>query len=402
VSGTQDGLGAPFATKCRIAVLCTNRRLGVPRKLDFKGEDTFAGQIRRGLGSDAESLDWAHKTIIIGMGAYALEHMRTAIERGAPYCSILCRQRGTVCPQSIDWVNFVRPVEDNFLKNGGGSAIIHEAWENSYKESGAIIPNCWSFKPLMLKPDGHTVSTSDLFFVAHYLKMAETIVGEIAEVKPKGIHTIASGEKPDTFLECGVLIKCVGFHINAANEKILGEERKQFRAIGLIDENLWCQLEAHLDAGFFNLPFGSSYLSAVNFCAQLVSKGWNEPESMAKLLSTPVNANVTTFTTADIFDSIQAAQKVLPAVYDILHKQVVDVRDRFNKALSFKEYLDRNEIQWDECHRLLYGRTPVANARRKPQLKWRFRPFEKMVKDEWDRYFAKQEAKKQMAAVEIS
>mmetsp|Transcript_88994 Transcript_88994/g.267661 ORF Transcript_88994/g.267661 Transcript_88994/m.267661 type:complete len:284 (-) Transcript_88994:158-1009(-) len=283
------------------------------------------------------------------------------------------------------------------MKNKGGAAIVHEAWDETYKEAGAKHPDCWNNKPMMLKPDGHTVSTSDLFFVGHYLKMAATLLGEIDHVVANGVITTASGEKPNELLECGVLIKCVGFHINAANEKILGE-RKEFRAIGLIDDQLWCQLESHLDKTTFNLPFGSSYISSVNFVAKLISKGWREPETMAKMLSTPKNSNVTTFSTTELFESVQAIQAVVPDVKGMMHEQVVEVRNRFNSTLLFKEYLDRNEVQWNEYHLMCYPKTPVVNPRRKPQLKWRFRPFEAMVIAEWDRFNKRQAAK----AVDLS
>ena len=111
-----------------------SHRLGEPRELSFPDEDKFKGSIARGLKSDAEGLDWAHRTVVIGMGAFALEHMRTALERGAPYCSILCRRRGTVCPQVVDWVNFVRPVNNDFMKDGKLSNAVQLAWGTKYTE----------------------------------------------------------------------------------------------------------------------------------------------------------------------------------------------------------------------------------------------------------------------------
>lgn len=162
MEGQQDETSAPFSITCELAVLCTNRRLGSPRQLSYQGEGDFAGVVARGLNSDAESLEWNQRTVIVGFGAFALEHMRTALERGAPYCSILARRRGTVCPQVIDWVNYVRPVEEDFMKADQGSTIVQVAWHDTYVSSGAKIPDCWKERPPSLKPDGHTVSTSDL------------------------------------------------------------------------------------------------------------------------------------------------------------------------------------------------------------------------------------------------
>ena len=40
--------GSRFTVASRMAVLCTNRRLGRPRQMILAGEDQFAGQIFRG------------------------------------------------------------------------------------------------------------------------------------------------------------------------------------------------------------------------------------------------------------------------------------------------------------------------------------------------------------------
>lgn len=390
VEGTQ-GQHA-FTTKCKLAVLCTNRRLGAPRELNFPGEKDFKGVIARGLNSDAEQLVWNDRVVIVGMGAFALEHMRTALERRAPYCSILCRRRGTVCPQVVDWVNFVRPVEPDFMKETTGSSVIQNAWRESYIASGAKPPDCWSEKPRMLKPDGHTVSTSDLFFVAHWLKVAATFVGEVETFVPDGIVTKDWGELPSALMPCGVVIKCVGFEINKANEKILG--RKNMRGIGLVDDQLWTVLEAHLDKSFFSLPFGSSYLASANFMAATIGRFWNKKDMMAAALTTPINCTLSHFTAADVFDSMTEVQKVVPEVSEIIYDKIIGTIDRFNAALNFKDYLDRNETMWSEYHELLYRTTPVVNPRSKGLLPWKFRIFEEMVDGEWKRFRAREAERK--------
>ena len=42
-----------------LMVLCTNRRLGLPRQIVFPGEDSFAGLFLRGLGGDNVDVPWA-------------------------------------------------------------------------------------------------------------------------------------------------------------------------------------------------------------------------------------------------------------------------------------------------------------------------------------------------------
>jgi hypothetical protein len=192
----------------RMAVLCTNRRLGRPRQMILAGEDQFAGQIFRGLNGDVNSLRCSgERVLVLGMGAFAVENMRTSLERNAAYVTILCRRRGTVCPQLIDWLNFVRPFDDSFRHNAAGDAVVLSHWHRVYDVSGACRPECWSEG--LLKPDGHTVSVSDLFFIAHHAGMLETMRGEVACLE----GTVARTRNGDAF-EAGVVIKFVGFDLN--------------------------------------------------------------------------------------------------------------------------------------------------------------------------------------------
>lgn len=93
------------------------------------------------------------------MGAFAIENMRTAFERGAAHVTLLCRQRGTVCPQLVDWVNFIRPWEmhDHLPRHAAaGDAEVLQAWRAAYDVSGAVRPECWQqdffeIEPCILK-----------------------------------------------------------------------------------------------------------------------------------------------------------------------------------------------------------------------------------------------------------
>ena len=63
----------------------------------------------------------------------------------------------------------------------------------------------------MLKPGGHTVSTSDLYFVAHKLERASTVVGEIARLEKPDVVVLDETASNAT-LKAGCIVKCVGFH----------------------------------------------------------------------------------------------------------------------------------------------------------------------------------------------
>ena len=134
---------------------------------------------KRGLGGDVDALRcMGDRVVVLGMGAFAIENMRTSFERGAAHITILCRRRGTVCPQIVDWVNFIRPFDDEFKRSAAGDAVVLMHWQKAYDLTGATRPECWKEEGV-LKPDGHTVSTSDMFFIAHHMRMIATRLGEV-------------------------------------------------------------------------------------------------------------------------------------------------------------------------------------------------------------------------------
>ena len=370
-----------FRTTCDIAVLCTNRRLGAPRAVPYVGEESFAGAICRGLASDAERITWKGDALIVGMGAFGLEHFRTALERGASRATILCRRRGTVCPQVIDWVNYIRPVDADFNKRPSGSAQIQMAWAKTYQSSGAKPPECWKERPRLLKPDGHTVSTSDLFFVAHHTRVGATLLGEVGRVVSDGVITQDHGEAPGSKISCAVLIKCVGFELNATNEHILG--KSEFSAIGVVDENLWYVAEPHIDAGAFSLPFGSSYLNQAQFQMKLMAHAFRTPSCAQALFRLPRDSNVTRYTSTEVFRAVTAAAHVDPSVGDMLRDHVAETTRAFHASMPFDIYLDRNEVMWVEYHLLIYEKQGVKHTH---YLPWLFREFGKLIATETEAY----------------
>ena len=145
------------------------------------------------------------------------------------------------------------------------------------------------------------------------------------------------------------------------------QNQRVLRARPAVD-SLWVVLEAHLDAGFFSLPFGSSYSAQAAYTAVCIARGFSNPASMTEMLTTPVNATISHFTASDLFDSLVAIQAVCPELREYLHKYIAQATERFNSALSFSEYLDRNRVMWTEYHEFLYPRTPIINARDKGEL----------------------------------
>eukprot|EP00316_Scyphosphaera_apsteinii_P011558 CAMPEP_0119344808 /NCGR_PEP_ID=MMETSP1333-20130426/107160_1 /TAXON_ID=418940 /ORGANISM="Scyphosphaera apsteinii, Strain RCC1455" /LENGTH=740 /DNA_ID=CAMNT_0007357257 /DNA_START=18 /DNA_END=2240 /DNA_ORIENTATION=+ len=355
ITGTQTG--ASFSSKAKLVTLCTNRRLGTPRELTLPGEDKFEGLVRRGLNSDCEgeNMNWKGKHIlIVGFGAFALEHFRTGLERGCDYMAILARRRGTVCPQIIDWINFIRPFDKNFEHPKEGSGISFEAWKKCYEESGATLPECWKERPMILKPDGHTVSTSDLFFIAHKLQMATTDLGAIEDCTATSV-IYGDGEKK---MECDVVIKCVGFNINMTNSKIVN--RTHMRGTGLVDRNLWILVESHLDSKIFSSVFGSSYLNSQQFACQKIVELYKDNDMQTKYLEmVPSDADINHVKASEMLSASMKSPvsgRALGGERSDLRKYIDGQAAKMHDSLAWKDYHSRNKDQWEAIHAMLYPR----------------------------------------------
>lgn len=355
--------------RARLVVLCVNRRLGEVRNLTFAYEERFQGDVFRGLRGDAARYDFSGKRVlVVGMGAFAVENMRTALEGGAQSVCVLARRRGTSCPQVIDWVNFVRP----FLHEEGGgggmskrstpySVSMFQLWEQAYQVSGATLPECWHETPRALKPDGHTVATSDIFFVAHWLGKVETHVGEVEECLAHGMRCTSGTLTTDTkVVDCDVLIKCVGFHVQPANERLLG--RSTFHGMGLVDRNLWAVFEPHLDVTSFQQPFGSSILNGVECRAKLIRSVFRNPWMHERIVASSAQVGINSLTFEETTAGMTRALEAVPELTKVLQEHLEEVRTRCDGVFQIDEYVAANKIQWANLHSMLKTNAYVSSS----------------------------------------
>ena len=91
------------------------------------------------------------------------ENMRTTLERAALNVHFLARRRGAVCPQIIDWVNFIRPFDDRMLRYADDDVQVFAAWRSVQTDTGAVHPECW--REGLAKPGGHTISVSGVLWL---------------------------------------------------------------------------------------------------------------------------------------------------------------------------------------------------------------------------------------------
>jgi len=220
-----------------------NRRIGNRREVDWPKSDAFGGKICYGYGNEVQGLDfWGKKVLIIGAGAFAYENVRTALEHGARKVTLLGRRDGTTSPKWIDMLAFLRPLDETLSQNKSANMVSFDTWQRCYMDAGLKLPDCW--KDGLLKPNGHTISVSDLAFIAGFHGMCELKRGEVDHCMESGVQ-LKDGSK----IPCDIIIKCCGFLLNEDVPKITGYKKMQ--PFGLMDFNLNYQAEPKLDGGQF-------------------------------------------------------------------------------------------------------------------------------------------------------
>jgi len=159
--------------------------------------------------------------------------------------TILGRRAGTTCPKWIDMIAFLRPLDPwDWSTNKKGNPISFDAWEKCYKDAGLKTPECW--EEGLLKPHNHTVSVSDLAYIAGYHGMVDLRVGTIKCFCNDGHRVeLTNGDKIDV----DIIIKATGFHLNTEVPQITGEKR--IYSFNLLNYNLNYGAEPLLDAGQF-------------------------------------------------------------------------------------------------------------------------------------------------------
>jgi len=233
---------------CKFVLFAVNRRIGKRRDVVFKDETNFRGDICYGYANELTHLKfWGKRVIIVGAGAFAFENLRTALEHGAKHVTILGRRSGSTCPKWIDMIAFMRPTDEHYNTNRGGNMISFEAWRKCYEDAGLDPPECW--EEGLLKPHNHTVSVSDLVFVAGFHGMTNLKVGEIDRFRSDGHGVIL---KDGSQMDVDIVIKCTGFHLNEQVPKITG--KSHMYPSSLVDFNMAYIAEPLLDGG----QFGSS------------------------------------------------------------------------------------------------------------------------------------------------
>jgi hypothetical protein len=156
--------------------------LCVPHRKTWPGEDIFGGQIAYGFSNEFEY--WRveqEEVILIGMGAFAAENVRTLMEYGASKIWLICRHFNLLLPRCISWYI-------NQSETPPPAAFILDAFVPMYKQCGW---DPWEFFSITSNADRTVASIKqytrwgigDATFLAVTYGLCQIINGEVKRFK---------------------------------------------------------------------------------------------------------------------------------------------------------------------------------------------------------------------------
>mmetsp|Transcript_45513 Transcript_45513/g.140637 ORF Transcript_45513/g.140637 Transcript_45513/m.140637 type:complete len:790 (-) Transcript_45513:111-2480(-) len=158
--------------------------LVVPHRKTWPGEDVFGGQIGYGFSHEFDYRKLpGQDAVIIGMGAFAHENVRTFVEFGGNKVYNVCRHFNLMMPRVVCW--WV-----NQSSCPPTAAMVLHAMKPMYDLIGM---NPWNFFSVTANAE-RTVATikqytrwgiSDIYFLAIYFDKLETVQAEVKRFKPR-------------------------------------------------------------------------------------------------------------------------------------------------------------------------------------------------------------------------
>jgi hypothetical protein len=342
---TRDGETAEVTSTG--VILAVNDRVGTPRSVTWENQGRFQGTLVSGMCDDAAGLDWHDRTVaIVGMGAFAVENARTALEAGARTVRVVCRRHGTVCPKIIDYLNFSTAYNERFEHERKGNIRNMMLWKRLYDLSGATQPECWMEK---IKHPGHTISVSDIWFIAHYVKRLETVRGSVSGMFEHGLVV------EDRRVEADIVVNCVGFHRNAPAAGALSGATEMYNT-NYLDKDFMYLADAYIDDNAHNSFFGSSVLEMVKFYLQVYLELFNSPDFERMMKAEGIQRiPIEDRKWSHYIEGAGALIRANPRFLQIARAQIERRSANFRETHDLETYVTENKREWLDTHRLLAG-----------------------------------------------
>jgi hypothetical protein len=356
--------GQSGSVDSRGVILAINDRVGVPREAAWKNQDAYQGILANGISDDVAGLDWRDKrVVIIGMGAFAVENARTALEAGARQVTVLCRRHGTVCPKVIDYLNFASAYDERFEHERKANIRNMMLWKRLYDLSRATQPECWMER---IKHPGHTISVSDIWFIGHHLNRLATVTGTVGGMFEHGL-LVADGR-----LEAEVVVNCLGFERNTPAAIALSGSTMMHNN-NYLDRDFMYLADGYIDDNAHNSFFGSSVLEMVKFYVEVYLEFFGHP-SFERMLSAEgiEKIPIAERKWSHYITGAKALMRAYPRIFELARDQVQRRTANILETHDLPAYIAENKREWLDTHRLLAGK-PMAESEYLPFV------FEKLL-----------------------
>jgi len=234
--------------------------LAAPHRKTFPGEEVFGGQIGYGFNDE---FDYAatkkQKGIVIGMGAFSVENVRTLMENDAKKFFVIARHHNLLLPRMLSW--YV-----NQSQMPPPAAVVLRAMEPIYKLYGA---DPWGFFSITATADRSHASIKqytrwgigDIYFLGMFYGKVETIEGQVKRLKHR-TAVITNGRVLD---DLDHVIKVLGFDSDFGVDRVMkAKVHLGFWPDG--DHRRWvCSDQSAIDASRFGGTAIAPYAAACTY-----------------------------------------------------------------------------------------------------------------------------------------
>jgi len=189
--------------------------LSMPHRKTFPGEEIFGGQVGYGFNDEFNyAATLQQRGIVIGMGAFAVENIRTLMEHNSGKFYVIARHHNLLLPRVLSW--YV-----NQTRAPAPAATVLRAMEPMYKYYGK---DPWSYYSVQTNADRSVASIKqytrwgigDVYFLGVHYGKVETVEGQVKRLKPR-TAVITNGRVIENIDH---VIKCLGFDCDFGIDRI--------------------------------------------------------------------------------------------------------------------------------------------------------------------------------------
>jgi len=189
--------------------------LASPHRKTFPGEEVFGGQVGYGFNDEFNYVATAHQQgVVIGMGAFAVENIRTLMEHNAKKFWVVARHHNLLLPRMLSW--YV-----NQSRIPPPAATVLKAMEPMYTYYGA---DPWSYHSVQTNADRSVASIKqytrwgigDVYFLGVHYGKVETVEGQVKRLKRRAA-VITNGR---VLQDLDHVVKCLGFDSDFGIDRI--------------------------------------------------------------------------------------------------------------------------------------------------------------------------------------